>query len=74
MCYAKNPLFIEKDLCRFGDWTPTEVSQRRGEILEWARKRWYVEPPSCAGAPGAQDADEGKDEEEDEDGSSLDAE
>ena len=43
-CYANSPLYQEKDLCDFADWTPEVVRQRRERILDFIWARWDVEP------------------------------
>ena len=45
--YADSPLFIERQLAKYVDWTPTQVQQRRDQIREWSLKRWYIEPPAA---------------------------
>ena len=42
-CYAKSPLYVERDLVRWDDWNTDAINQRRDELLEWARGRWAVE-------------------------------
>lgn len=39
-CYAVSPLFVERDLTRWEEWTPQTIEQRREELLAWARDRW----------------------------------
>jgi hypothetical protein len=43
-CYANSTLHMEKALCAHSDWTETELLARRKEMVEWALKRWHVEP------------------------------
>ena len=39
-CYAVSPLFVERDLTRWEEWTPQTIEQRQEELLAWARGRW----------------------------------
>lgn len=41
-CYAKSPLYVERDLTRWNDWDASAIEERRGRLLEWARTRWVV--------------------------------
>jgi hypothetical protein len=43
MCYAKSPLYQEKDLCEFTDWTPETIGQRRESLLSFIWTRWEIE-------------------------------
>ena len=43
MCYAKSPLYQEKDLCEFDDWTPDTIGQRREKLLSFMWDRWEIE-------------------------------
>jgi len=45
-CYANSNLFQERALCDFDDWTPDSVDERRQRIIDWAVKRWHVDPVS----------------------------
>lgn len=47
-CYANSNLFMERDLARYSDWTPTDCSKRRQEVVVWAAKRWDVPIPTAA--------------------------
>ena len=42
-CYAKSPLYIERELTEWGDWNPSAIEERRTRLLEWARVRWAVD-------------------------------
>jgi hypothetical protein len=39
---------MERDLARYSDWTPTDCSKRRQEVVVWAAKRWDVPIPTAA--------------------------
>lgn len=43
-CYANSSLFMERNLDKFNDWTKAECMIRRNEIIQWAKKRWHIEP------------------------------
>jgi hypothetical protein len=43
MCYANSPLYQEKDLCDYADWTPASVEERRQQLLDFIWDRWAVE-------------------------------
>lgn len=43
-CYANSTLHMEKALCANSDWTEAELLARRKVIVDWALKRWHVEP------------------------------
>jgi hypothetical protein len=53
-CYAKSPLYQEKDLCEVNDWTPYRIQARRETILVFIWRRWFIEPvnPSQLEAAG----------------------
>jgi len=42
-CYALSPLYVERELTRWDDWTATEIEKRRAKLLEWAEARWAVD-------------------------------
>ena len=39
-CYAKSPLYVERELTQWGDWIPSAIKERRAKLLEWAMARW----------------------------------
>jgi hypothetical protein len=57
-CYANSPLFMERELCRYRDWTPSAVMRRRKAILDWASERWRVESPAHPVGARPQDDDD----------------
>jgi hypothetical protein len=59
-CYANSPLFMERELCSYRDWTPSAVQKRRKKILNWVQQRWLVEPPAHAAGVQPQDDDDGE--------------
>ncbi len=42
-CYAKSPLYVERQLGQFQDWDTSAIDARRGRLLEWARGRWAID-------------------------------
>lgn len=42
-CYAKSPLYLERDLTRWEHWDASAINKRRSELLKWARNRWAVD-------------------------------
>ncbi len=42
-CYAASSLFQERELARQDDWTPQAIDERRARLLDWAKRRWYVD-------------------------------
>ena len=42
-CYANSPLFVERELTQWEDWTAIEIEERRTKLLEWAESRWAVD-------------------------------
>ena len=42
-CYAKSPLYVERELTKWEDWTPSTIRERRAMLLEWAMARWAVD-------------------------------
>ena len=42
-CYAKSPLFVERELAQWTDWDSEAIDKRRSALLEWAGNRWTVE-------------------------------
>ena len=44
-CYANSSLFMERDLAKYKEWTITELTERRKEILDWISQRWAMELP-----------------------------
>ena len=44
-CYAKSPLYQEKDLCLNNDWTPEAIIARRKVLLEFLHDRWEIAAP-----------------------------
>ena len=41
-CYAKSPLFVEKQVALWEDWNPSSIKERRAKLLAWAEERWAV--------------------------------
>ena len=54
-CYARSLLVIEQELVEFQDWTVESIQHRRGQIRDWAKKRWQLPPPRqvVSAAPSA---------------------
>lgn len=42
--YSTSPLFAERELQAWEDWTPEAIEHRRQKIVAWARERWAVKP------------------------------
>ena len=40
--YANSPLFSERELNGYDQWTPAEIQQRRQKIHQWAKQRWAI--------------------------------
>lgn len=63
-CYSSSNLYMERRLAQYDDWNLENLSSRRAEMVEWATRRWHVEPPpegedsGSAGADNDDDADE----------------
>jgi len=44
-CYAKSPLYQEKDLCLNDDWTPEAINVRGKVLLDFLYDRWEIAAP-----------------------------
>ena len=42
-CYAKSPLYVERELTQWDKWTASAIKERRTLLLEWAISRWAVD-------------------------------
>ena len=42
-CYAKSPLYVERELTQWEDWDASAIDEHKGKLLEWARGRWAVD-------------------------------
>lgn len=42
-CYAKSPLYVERELTQWENWSASAIKERRARLLEWARVRWAVD-------------------------------
>ena len=42
-CYAKSPLYVERELTQWNDWRASAIKERRAKLLEWAMDRWSVD-------------------------------
>ena len=42
-CYAKSPLYVERELTQWEDWNASAINERRAKLLKWARGRWAVD-------------------------------
>ena len=42
-CYAKAPLYVERELTQWQDWNAYAIDERRASLLEWTRVRWAVD-------------------------------
>jgi hypothetical protein len=49
--YANSPLFIEKDIARYEQWTVESLEDRREKMKAWALERWHVDIPERTIAP-----------------------
>jgi hypothetical protein len=43
MCYAKSPLYQERDVCEFHDWTPGNIVLRHDTLLTFVFDRREIE-------------------------------
>ena len=42
-CYARSPLYVERELTLWHDWNISAIEGRRSRLLEWAKRRWSVD-------------------------------
>ena len=42
-CYTTSPLYVERELTQWENWTATAIKERREKLLEWARARWAMD-------------------------------
>ena len=42
-CYAKSPLYVERQLTQWDSWDANAIDERRSTLLEWARHRWAID-------------------------------
>ena len=42
-CYAKSPLYVERELTLWRDWDTSAIGERREKMLDWARSRWSID-------------------------------
>lgn len=42
-CYAKSPLYVERQLALRENWDAGAIEERKSELLDWAKKRWAVD-------------------------------
>lgn len=42
-CYSKSPLFVERELERWDEWTVESITERKNVMLNWAKDRWSVD-------------------------------
>ena len=42
-CYATSPLYVERELTLWEEWTPSTIQDRRARLLEWALTRWALD-------------------------------
>ena len=42
-CYAKSPLYVERQLARWQNWDAVAVEERKSHLLDWAKNRWRVD-------------------------------
>lgn len=54
-CYANSILFQERALAAVPEWTPVAISQRRTDLLTWARQRWHVDEVAVAEGVATED-------------------
>ena len=41
--YAGSSLYLERGLTHWQDWNPSAIEERRTRLLEWGKKRWWVD-------------------------------
>lgn len=63
-CYAKSSLYVERGLVYWQDWNPSAIEERRTRLLEWGKKRWWVDLSGAGDVEHEPDQDD-EDEEED---------
>ena len=42
-CYAKSPLYVERELTQWNDWRISAIEERRAKLLKWAMARWAID-------------------------------
>ena len=42
-CYAKSPLYVERELTQWENWTVSAIKERKAKLLDWALARWAVD-------------------------------
>ena len=43
--YANSPLFIERNIATYDDWTIQSLKDRREKLKSWALERWKIDAP-----------------------------
>ena len=61
-CYAKSPLYVERQLTQWEDWNAAAIDERRAQLLEWARSRWAVDLGNVEGVDRELDVADGPDD------------
>ena len=64
-CYAKSPLYLERELTQWNDWDADAIDERRLKLLEWAKQRWEVEVSDPQYEDSAQDLTDNELDEDD---------
>ena len=48
-CYAKSPLYVERELTLWNDWNDSAIEERRAKLLQWAMTRWAIDTSHIEG-------------------------
>ena len=56
--YITSPLYVERKLAKWNNWTTESIDERRTQLLDWARKRWHVDFGNTAYLKNNDDVDE----------------
>ena len=63
-CYAKAPFYQEQALAGLEEWGPTQIEERREQLLAWAKDRWRVDFSGMAEPTPEEELPDDEDEED----------
>ena len=50
-CYTNSPLYVERELTKWDEWSASTIEERRISLLKWAKNRWAVDLSDASDVP-----------------------
>ena len=54
ICYRNSSLHVQRELKRYAQWNESTIQERGDEIVDFAMKRWRINPTAIPAAKATQ--------------------